>query len=128
MVFREIIVTVCKNLIKDINTLGYKKQILLVLQQVEHVVSLSFNYITHCLSVNQRKSVIVYSVSCQSEIPFLLLKKKTRIYSLFNYTHQHTHGHKHTHTHNLRSLKFTLEHLKRSCLPVSRCTAYDAQP
>ena len=38
MVFREIIVTFCKNLIKDINIWRYKKQILLELQQVEHVV------------------------------------------------------------------------------------------
>ena len=37
---------------------------------------------------------------------------------LFNYTHQHMHTHTHTHiyiyVYYLRSLKFTLTHLKRS--------------
>ena len=49
MVFREIIFTFCENLIKEMNIWRYKKQIAVVLQQVEHVVVIGLQlYQTLC--------------------------------------------------------------------------------
>ena len=70
--------------------------------------------------------VIIFVIGAEETILNMFLSLHRALCSLFNYTQQHMHTQTHTHIYiyYLRSLKFTLKHLKRSYMLRS----YDHPP